>query len=153
MAATSVAHSVAFTAACGAAASDGFRSSRSNGVNGVPLRALGKARFSIKRNLAVSAKLRKVKKHDYPWPADPDPNVKGGVLTHLSHFKPLKEKPKPVTLPFEEPLVEIEKKIIDVITMDWFMFSCSFYRICFDSTCFSLLIGKEDGQRNWTGLQ
>ncbi|KAL6138834.1 hypothetical protein ACLB2K_064113 [Fragaria x ananassa] len=71
----------------------------------------------MKRNLAVTAKLRKVKKHDYPWPADPDPNVKGGVLTHLSHFKPLKEKPKPVTLPFEKPLVEIEKKIIDVRKM------------------------------------
>ncbi|XP_004302641.1 PREDICTED: acetyl-coenzyme A carboxylase carboxyl transferase subunit alpha, chloroplastic [Fragaria vesca subsp. vesca] len=114
--ATTLAHStLAFTAASGSA-SDAFRSS-SNGVNGVPLRALGKARFSMKRNLAVTAKLRKVKKHDYPWPADPDPNVKGGVLTHLSHFKPLKEKPKPVTLPFEKPLVEIEKKIIDVRKM------------------------------------
>ena len=68
----------------------------------------------MRRNLAVVAKLRKVKKHEYPWPEDPDPNVKGGVLTHLSHFKPLKEKPKPVTLPFEKPLVDIEKKIIDV---------------------------------------
>ncbi|XP_062002605.1 acetyl-coenzyme A carboxylase carboxyl transferase subunit alpha, chloroplastic [Rosa rugosa] len=112
--ATTIAHSaLAFTAAASGSASDGFRSSS----NGVPLRALGKARFSVKRNLAVSAKLRKVKKHDYPWPADPDPNVKGGVLTHLSHFKPLKEKPKPVTLPFEKPLVEIEKKIIDVRKM------------------------------------
>jgi acetyl-CoA carboxylase carboxyl transferase subunit alpha len=41
--------------------------------------------------------------------------VKGGILTHLSHFKPLKEKPKPVTLDFEKPLVALEKKIIDVI--------------------------------------
>ncbi|XP_050381482.1 acetyl-coenzyme A carboxylase carboxyl transferase subunit alpha, chloroplastic [Argentina anserina] len=115
MATSSLAHSAALALTCGAA-SDGFRSS-SNGATGVPLRALGKARFGVKRNLAVTAKLRKVKKHDYPWPADPDPNVKGGVLTHLSHFKPLKEKPKPVTLPFEKPLVEIEKKIIDVRKM------------------------------------
>ena len=94
-------------------ASDLFRSS-SNGVSGVPLRALGKVRLGMRRNVVLAAKLRKVKKHEYPWPEDPDPNVKGGVLTHLSHFKPLKEKPKPVTLPFEKPLVDIEKKIIDV---------------------------------------
>jgi acetyl-CoA carboxylase carboxyl transferase subunit alpha len=67
------------------------------------------------RDLSVVAKVRKVKKHEYPWPEDPDPNVKGGILTHLSHFKPLKEKPKPVTLDFEKPLVALEKKIIDVI--------------------------------------
>jgi acetyl-CoA carboxylase carboxyl transferase subunit alpha len=69
------------------------------------------------RDLSVVAKARKVKKHEYPWPADPDPNVKGGVLTHLSHFKPHKEKPKPVTLDFEKPLVALEKKIIDVICL------------------------------------
>ncbi|KAH9736331.1 Acetyl-coenzyme A carboxylase carboxyl transferase subunit alpha [Citrus sinensis] len=109
--------SLAFT---GASASDLFRSSKSH-VNGMPLKALGRARFGSKsRGFAVSAKLRKVKKHDYPWPKDPkdvDPNVKGGVLTHLSHFKPLKEKPKPVTLDFEKPLVGLSKKIMDVRKM------------------------------------
>ncbi|KAG6744209.1 hypothetical protein POTOM_052920 [Populus tomentosa] len=106
---------VAFT---GATASDLLRSSKSCGVSGIPLRTLGKARFSVKtRDLSVVAKARKVKKHEYPWPADPDPNVKGGVLTHLSHFKPHKEKPKPVTLDFEKPLVALEKKIIDVRKM------------------------------------
>ncbi|KAH9672728.1 Acetyl-coenzyme A carboxylase carboxyl transferase subunit alpha [Citrus sinensis] len=109
--------SLAFT---GASASDLFRSSKSD-VNGMPLKALGRARFGSKsRGFAVSAKLRKVKKHDYPWPKDPkdvDPNVKGGVLTHLSHFKPLKEKPKPVTLDFEKPLVGLSKKIMDVRKM------------------------------------
>ncbi|CAB4284660.1 unnamed protein product [Prunus armeniaca] len=111
----SISHSsLAFTGT--SSASDIFRSS-SNGVIGIPLRALGKVRLGMRRNLAVVAKLRKVKKHEYPWPEDPDPNVKGGVLTHLSHFKPLKEKPKPVTLPFEKPLVDIEKKIIDVRKM------------------------------------
>ncbi|XP_011019165.1 PREDICTED: acetyl-coenzyme A carboxylase carboxyl transferase subunit alpha, chloroplastic-like [Populus euphratica] len=106
---------VAFT---GTTASDLLRSSKSGGANGIPLRTLGKARFSVKtRDLSVVAKVRKVKKHEYPWPEDPDPNVKGGVLTHLSHFKPLKEKPKPVTLEFEKPLVALEKKIIDVRKM------------------------------------
>ncbi|KAJ0088046.1 hypothetical protein Patl1_31713 [Pistacia atlantica] len=111
----SISHSsVAFT---GASASDLFRSSR-NGVNGVPLKVLGRARFSVNQSgLAVTAKLRKVKKHEYPWPDDADPNVKGGVLSHLSPFKPLKEKPKPVTLDFEKPLVQLEKKIIDVRKM------------------------------------
>ncbi|XP_021289111.1 acetyl-coenzyme A carboxylase carboxyl transferase subunit alpha, chloroplastic [Herrania umbratica] len=101
----------------GTAASDLLRSS-SNGVSGIPLKTLGKARFTVKgRDATVAAKMRKVKKHEYPWPADPDPNVKGGVLTHLSAFKPLKEKQKPVTLDFEKPLVALEKKIIDVRRM------------------------------------
>ena len=99
----------------GTPASDLLRSS-SNGVRGVPLRALGRTRVGSgkRRDFTVSAKIRKGKKHDYPWPQDPDPNVKGGMLTHLSHFKPLKEKPKPVTLEFEKPLVDLERKIIDV---------------------------------------
>ncbi|XP_044473622.1 acetyl-coenzyme A carboxylase carboxyl transferase subunit alpha, chloroplastic [Mangifera indica] len=101
----------------GASASDLFRSSR-NGVSGVPLKVLGRTRFSVNQSgLVVTAKLRKVKKHEYPWPDDADPNVKGGVLFHLSPFKPLKEKPKPVTLDFERPLVELERKIIDVRKM------------------------------------
>ena len=109
---TSISYSPA--AITGTSASDLLRSS-SNGVSGIPLKTLGKARFAVKkRDVTVAVKMRKVKKHEYPWPADPDPNVKGGVLTHLSHFKPLKEKPKPVTLDFEKPLVDLEKKIVDV---------------------------------------
>ncbi|XP_022966549.1 acetyl-coenzyme A carboxylase carboxyl transferase subunit alpha, chloroplastic [Cucurbita maxima] len=101
----------------GTSASDLLRSS-SNGVSGIPLRALGRARLNPGRKaISVSAKLRKGKKHEYPWPDDADENVKGGVLTHLSHFKPLKEKQKPVTLDFEKPLVVLEKKIIDVRKM------------------------------------
>ncbi|XP_051132251.1 acetyl-coenzyme A carboxylase carboxyl transferase subunit alpha, chloroplastic [Andrographis paniculata] len=98
-------------------ASDHLRSS-SNGACGVPLRTLGRAQLGAKqRNFTISAKVRKVKKHEYPWPEDPDPNVKGGVLSHLSPFKPLKEKPKPVTLDFEKPLMDLQKKIIDVQKM------------------------------------
>ncbi|TKY65898.1 Acetyl-coenzyme A carboxylase carboxyl transferase subunit alpha [Spatholobus suberectus] len=101
----------------GASASDLLRSSTS-GFSGVPLRTLGKGRLVLKRrDFTVACKLRKVKKHEYPWPANPDPNVKGGVLSHLSPFKPLKEKPKPVTLDFEKPLVDLQKKIIDVRKM------------------------------------
>lgn len=100
----------------GSTASDLLRSSTS-GFTGVPLRTLGRTGLVFKkRDLAVSAKLRKVKKHEYPWPDNPDLNVKGGVLSHLSPFKPLKEKPKPVTLDFEKPLVDLQKKIIDVIS-------------------------------------
>ncbi|GMJ03196.1 acetyl Co-enzyme a carboxylase carboxyltransferase alpha subunit [Hibiscus trionum] len=101
----------------GTSASDLLRSS-SNCVSGIPLKTLGKSRYVVtKKNATVAAKLRKVKKHEYPWPADPDPNVKGGVLTHLSHFKPLKEKQKLVTLDFEKPLVDFEKKMIGVRRM------------------------------------
>ncbi|CAL0328263.1 unnamed protein product [Lupinus luteus] len=101
----------------GASASDLLRSSTS-GFSGVPLRTLGSASLALKaRGFAVSCKLRKVKKHEYPWPDNPDPNVKGGVLSHLSPFKPLREKPKPVTLEFEKPLLDLQKKIIDVRKM------------------------------------
>ncbi|KAJ6407781.1 hypothetical protein OIU84_011140 [Salix udensis] len=106
---------IAFT---GTTSSELLRSSKSGGVDGIPFRTLRKAPFSVKtRDLSVVAKARKVKKHEYPWPENPDPNVKGGVLTHLSHFKPLKGKSKPVTLDFEKPLVALEKKIIDVRKM------------------------------------
>lgn len=101
-------------------ASDLFHSSR-DFVCGVPLKALGRVRLGSKsRDFAVTALLKKRrKKHDYPWPEpkDIDPNVKGGVLRYLSPFKPLKEKPKPVVLDFEKPLVELQKKIMDVQTM------------------------------------
>ncbi|KAJ9180612.1 hypothetical protein P3X46_008831 [Hevea brasiliensis] len=111
----SVSHSPA--AFSGTSASDLLRSS-SNGVSGIPLRTLGRARFSSKtRDFSVVAKIRKVKKHEYPWPENPDPNVPGGVLTHLSPLKPLKDKPKLVTLDFEKPLVDLEKKITDVRKM------------------------------------
>lgn len=89
--------------------------SSSNGVCDLPLKALGRARFGAKRrDFAIVAKVRKGKIHDYPWPEDPDLNVKGGVLSHLSPFKPLKEKPKPVTLDFEKPLMDLQRKIVDV---------------------------------------
>ncbi|KAG2690758.1 hypothetical protein I3760_09G204900 [Carya illinoinensis] len=101
----------------GASASDLLRSS-SNGISGIPLRTLGRARLGARRrDFAVVAKIRKGKKHEYPWPDNADPDVKGGILSHLSHFKPLKDKPKPVTLEFERPLVDLEKKIIDVRKM------------------------------------
>lgn len=106
----------AFSNAC---ASDLFRSS-SNGINGVPLRLLGRTRFSsAQRNFAVVAKIKKWKKNEYPWPDpdDVDPNVKGGCISYLSEFKLLKEKPKPVTLDFEKPLRDLEKKIMDVRKM------------------------------------
>lgn len=97
-------------------ASDLLRSSF-NGVNGVPLRFLGRRQEMVRpRDSAIVAKIKKWKKNESPWPdgIDLDPNVKGGNLSYLSHFKPLKEKPKPVTLAFEKPLRDLEKKIMDV---------------------------------------
>ncbi|XP_045793426.1 acetyl-coenzyme A carboxylase carboxyl transferase subunit alpha, chloroplastic isoform X2 [Trifolium pratense] len=108
------------TLAGSAAASDLLRSS-TGGFTGVPLRSLGSAGLVLKRReltVSVTARLKKGrKKKEYPWPSNPDPNVKGGVLTHLSPFKPLKEKPTPVTLDFEKPLVDLQKKIIEVRKM------------------------------------
>ncbi|XP_022147446.1 acetyl-coenzyme A carboxylase carboxyl transferase subunit alpha, chloroplastic-like [Momordica charantia] len=71
-------------------------------------------RIKSRNKFCVTAKVKKWRKHDYPWPDDIDPNIKSGYLTYLSYFKPLAEKPKPVTLPFEKPLVDLEKKIIEI---------------------------------------
>ncbi|KAG6582604.1 Acetyl-coenzyme A carboxylase carboxyl transferase subunit alpha, chloroplastic, partial [Cucurbita argyrosperma subsp. sororia] len=71
-------------------------------------------RIKSRNRFCVTAKVKKWRKHDYPWADDMDPNIKSGHLTHLSNFKPLIEKPKPVTLPFEKPLVDLEKKIIEI---------------------------------------
>lgn len=67
-----------------------------------------------RKKFGVVAKVKIGKKHEYPWPDDIDPNISSGHLAFLSYFKPLTEKPKPVTLPFEKPLVDLEKKIIEV---------------------------------------
>ncbi|MQL87624.1 hypothetical protein Taro_020172 [Colocasia esculenta] len=124
--------SPAFSGAA-APASDLLRSSCNGATGGgaFPLRSLGRARpgagllWMGRRGEygagggVVVAKIRKGKKHDYPWPGpeEIDPNAKGGNISYLSHFKPLKEKPKPVTLPFEKPLMDLQKKIIDVRKM------------------------------------
>ncbi|XP_047980637.1 acetyl-coenzyme A carboxylase carboxyl transferase subunit alpha, chloroplastic [Salvia hispanica] len=89
-----------------------------NGICDVPLKALGRSRLGARRrDFSIVAKVKKGKKNEYPWPEDPDLSVKGGVLSHLSPFKPLKEKPKPVTLDFEKPLMDLQKKIVDVQKM------------------------------------
>lgn len=84
------------------------------GISGEWLKHLG-GRRGYKSN--VSARIKKAQKHEYPWPDNIDPNLESGHLSYLSHFKPLKEKPKPVTLPFEKPLLDLKKKINDVRKM------------------------------------
>ncbi|GAB2235415.1 hypothetical protein Drorol1_Dr00025840 [Drosera rotundifolia] len=88
---------------------------RIGNLDGVSLRSLVRTRWN-RRSVRVSAKLWK-RKYEYPWPKKADPNIEGGILRHLSPFKPLKEKPKPVMLDFERPLMELQKKIQDVRKM------------------------------------
>ncbi|KAG1361292.1 acetyl-coenzyme A carboxylase carboxyl transferase subunit alpha, chloroplastic [Cocos nucifera] len=88
-----------------------------NGIGGAWLKHSGLSTTTNGRRFSVCSRIRKVQKHEYPWPDDIDPNLKSGHLSYLSHFKPLTEKPKPVTLPFEKPLIDLEKKIIDVRKM------------------------------------
>lgn len=77
-------------------------------------KALEGSMISSRNRFDVTAKVRRGKKHDYPWPDGIDPNITTSHLAFLSYFKPLTEKPKPVTLPFEKPLVDLEKKITEV---------------------------------------
>ncbi|PKI39968.1 hypothetical protein CRG98_039631 [Punica granatum] len=65
----------------------------------------------------VVAKVKKGRKHEYPWPDNLNTNITSEHLTYLSHFNPLSEKLKPVTLPFVKPLIDLEKKIIEVCQM------------------------------------
>ncbi|KAL0913727.1 hypothetical protein M5K25_017209 [Dendrobium thyrsiflorum] len=88
-----------------------------NRINVAWSRHLGQSSYRSRCKFSVLAKTKKGQKHDYPWPDDVDPNLKSGHLSYLSHFKPLAEKPKLVTLDFEKPLVELEKKITDVRKM------------------------------------
>uniref|UniRef100_A0A5B6YRV4 acetyl-CoA carboxytransferase n=1 Tax=Davidia involucrata TaxID=16924 RepID=A0A5B6YRV4_DAVIN len=94
-----------------------FASDSLRRLNVVWLKDLECPRVRSRHKFRVVAKVRKGKKHDYPWPDDIDPNSSSGPLTYLSYFKPLAEKPKPVTLAFEKPLVDLEKKIIEVRNM------------------------------------
>lgn len=87
------------------------------GISGDWLKHLQHSRGGSGYRLSVTARIKKAQKHDYPWPDNLDPNIESGHLSYLSHFKPLKEKPKPVTLPFEKPLLDLEKKIIDVSSL------------------------------------
>ncbi|CAL9084700.1 unnamed protein product, partial [Musa textilis] len=89
----------------------------SSGVSRGWLKHFGQSTPRNRNRFCVVARIKKGQKHEYPWPEDIDPNLKTGHLSYLSRFKPLADKPKPVTLEFEKPLVELEKKIIDVRKM------------------------------------
>lgn len=97
-----------------------IRSLNSVGSNGFKASRLVRG-----KKFRVVAGVRKGKKHDYPWPDDIDPNS-NAPLAYLSYFKPLEEKPKPVTLAFEKPLIDLEQKIIEVVT---FLFSFVFFKL------------------------
>lgn len=90
-------------------------------LNGIRLKDPEGSRQGNGRSFRVVAGVKKGKKHDYPWPDDVDPDTKA-PLTYLSYFKPLQQRPKPVTLAFEKPLIDLEQKIIEVT---WF-----FHDVC-----------------------
>lgn len=87
------------------------------GTNRIWLKQLEQSSVRHATRLHINGRIKKGQKHEYPWPNDIDPNLESGHLRYLSHFKPLTEKPKPVTLSFEKPLVALEKKIVDVRKM------------------------------------
>lgn len=91
----------------------------SRGVNRNWSKAFEGSSIRSRNRFRVSAKVKRGKNHDYLWPDDIDPNFTGSYLTFLSRFKPLSEKPKPVTLPFEKPLVDLEQEIIEVRFSFW----------------------------------
>lgn len=66
----------------------------------------------------MCAKIKKGKmgpEEDYPWPDKfPPGEITDGALKYLNRFKPLTNPPKPVTLPFERPIVDLENKIDEV---------------------------------------
>lgn len=86
--------------------------------------SVAKEKMNKQQQFAVSAKISKGKKSaetEYPWPEKiPAGADTEGALAYLNRFKPLPNKPKPVTLPFERPLIDLENKIDEVCAS----FSC-----------------------------
>ncbi|MFS7946559.1 putative acetyl-CoA carboxylase [Helianthus anomalus] len=91
-------------------------------VNDVPLKHLVVPCGLQVKGLKYNGKSKESEETRIPdlWSLDPDPNVKGGVVSHLSSFKHFKEKPKLVTLEFEKPLMNFEKPLMNLqkITID-----------------------------------
>lgn len=97
------------------------------------------------KGVRVIARAKKWKKHEYPWPDNIDPNITSGHLSYLSHFKPSTEKPKPVTLPFEKPLIDLEKRIIEASQLFFFViFSVILLSRQYSSLCFLQVRGMAD---------
>ncbi len=86
--------------------------------------SVAKEKMNKQQQFAISAKISKGKKSaetEYPWPEKiPAGADTEGALAYLNRFKPLPNKPKPVTLPFERPLIDLENKIDEVCAS----FSC-----------------------------
>ncbi|KAH8939438.1 hypothetical protein BDL97_15G037300 [Sphagnum fallax] len=80
--------------------------------------SVAKEKMNKQQQFAISAKISKGKKSaetEYPWPEKiPAGADTEGALAYLNRFKPLPNKPKPVTLPFERPLIDLENKIDEV---------------------------------------
>ncbi|KVH89111.1 hypothetical protein Ccrd_008905 [Cynara cardunculus var. scolymus] len=95
-----------------------LRNNSSGSFIGVWIKNLKGYRSSNSKRFHVIARIKKGRKHDYPWPDDiPSSTTGAEALSYLSNFKPLAEKPKPVTLAFEKPLVSLEQKIIEIRRM------------------------------------
>ncbi|CAN6711103.1 unnamed protein product [Malus baccata var. baccata] len=86
-------------------------------ANGIRPKDLEGHRIIYQRKFRVRSKIKKGNNYDYLWPHNIDPNISSGHLSYLSHFKPLTEKPKQVTLPFEKPLVDLNKKFTEIRRM------------------------------------
>ncbi|XP_024360872.1 uncharacterized protein [Physcomitrium patens] len=99
--------------------------SASNGIMqcagqlGTSFNGRGPSRSQRKGSVVISAKKgKKSGEHEYPWPEKMGEVYQGeitdGALKFLNRFKPLPNPPKPVTLPFESPIVDLQNKIDEV---------------------------------------
>jgi acetyl-CoA carboxylase carboxyl transferase subunit alpha len=70
------------------------------------------------RSVKIVAKIKKGKmgpEEEYPWPDKfPPGEITDGALKYLNRFKPMPNPTKPVTLPFERPIADLENKIDEV---------------------------------------
>ena len=109
----------------------GATASLRSGSNGIVMQCAGLAGASFNGRAAASsgaqqrrgsvkvvAKIKKGKmgpEEEYPWPDKfPPGEITDGALKYLNRFKPMPNPPKPVTLPFERPIVDLENKIDEV---------------------------------------
>ncbi|KAG0600156.1 hypothetical protein M758_11G011400 [Ceratodon purpureus] len=88
------------------------------GAGAVPSGSSSRARVASGGSVVVCAKIKKGKmgpEEDYPWPEKfPPGEITDGALEYLNRFKPLPNPQRPVTLPFERPIADLEQKIDEV---------------------------------------
>jgi acetyl-CoA carboxylase carboxyl transferase subunit alpha len=98
------------------------------------------------RSVKIVAKIKKGKmgpEEEYPWPDKfPPGEITDGALKYLNRFKPMPNPTKPVTLPFERPIADLENKIDEVSASPLSLTnSCFVFHVLAIGRCWNRILG------------